>query len=126
MGEAWSWHAADQSFPLNQVAAQFGYTINKDVVYEADPVSEHPVTHEVSRIQIVGGSSISGKGGSHIAIAPDRRPVLVAGHYGDGRFVIIGDSDIFVSIDYDADGIPVIYEYDNERLATNTFKWLSN
>lgn len=126
MGEAWSWRAANQSFPLNQVTAQFGYTINKDVVYEADPVSEHPVTHEVSRIQIVGGSSISGKGGSHIAIAPDRRPVLVAGHYGDGRFVIIGDSDIFVSIDYDADGIPVIYEYDNERLATNTFKWLSN
>lgn len=129
MGEAWSWEGSQQDFPLNQLASRFGYTINKDVIEGVTVSHGHPITDGVGSVRVVGASSISGYPADDCvaataAVTSDGRAVIKVGQCKSGRFVFIGDSDMFTGLDYDQDGIPMIDENDNRQLALNTFSFL--
>lgn len=51
-------------------------------------------------------------------------PVMAASLFGDGRAMIIGDSNLFRPLDTDDDSPGALYEYDNHALALNIIDWL--
>lgn len=124
MGEGWSW-SGPGLFPLNQIAGAFGFKINSDAVHEVSQISPHEVTNGVGTIKVAAASSIAGSAGTTLAYDPFGQSVLIAGTYGNGRFLFVGDSDIFVNLDYDNDGIPMILEGDNSVLGRNAIRWLA-
>ncbi|MDI6810555.1 MAG: DUF4350 domain-containing protein [archaeon] len=136
MAEGWSWEGDIDELPLNQIAARLNYIINNDVITGEwiEPghvislltdIRTHPVTANVSAVHVVSGSSITGSGASEVVLSDDGKAVVIAGESGKGRFVFIGDSDVFSNIEYDRDEIIPLNEADNEQLGKNAINWLA-
>lgn len=98
-----------------------------------------PMLRGVSRLEFYGATSLTlevGDGSILAFTSKDTKwfysdakeagkPLAVAMTYGDGKIVVIGDSDLFSNQDLDRDGEINLFDSDNEIFAINVFSWLT-
>jgi len=144
----WSWVAYAKldvsSDPANRIGAEFGITVNDDVIYDpkdndggpARPIFHefaiHPTTYGLSRVCVDSPSSLAVGGGLAVVWGDDdsyaqskstytyprgaRPPFVAITEFGSGRVVYIGHDGVF----HDRN----LRTYDNLKLALNVFNWL--
>jgi hypothetical protein len=151
MGNGWYWvdyhYRPIEDFPFNQIAKEFGVTINDDVII--DPTNyhapdgpgytvftsftPHAVTKGLSEVYSLCASSLSIVGdavpivmgdedsysGYHESVyqAGESPPVAAAVKYGKGRVILLGHDCFF--------GDVCVHEYDNLKFGMSIIKWLS-
>jgi hypothetical protein len=90
----------------------------------------HQITHGLTKLEIYASSSLTLSGSAASAIntdsdaTPASKSVMAVNTYGNGRVVVIGDSDCFTNVDTDSDGICSIDEADNAQLALRILSWV--
>jgi len=96
-----------------------------------DNLTEHDVFNAVDEIVLYGSDFIAGypATSSHLIDSeslgdPSDAAVCIASEVGEGRIVVIGDSDWLSTADGDGDGIINLNERDNAALITNLVRWL--
>jgi len=94
-------------------------------------VKDHLTTRRVSDVQAFAMTSLQGPGTPVVVtsslMSPAAAPVAIAGSLGNGRYVVLGDSnwfgvDIIPKTGRAVDGLKVL---DNRRFALNTIDWLA-
>lgn len=128
---------------FNRFVSQLGFRLEDANVLEAnlsaEPVDgaykEHPVTYKIKALAIWAGTSIRILEPAHVSgliFFNDYnygQPAIASGTFGQGRFVILGDSAVF---DDGSGTNPIenlhkgIQEFDHRQLALNILNWLTN
>jgi hypothetical protein len=89
------------------------------------PITPSPVKRLSSTPQaIIFGDADAYSNGGHYPVGTNP-PVVVAVEHGTGRVIALGHEAYLTTDDYDGDGNPNWYDYDNVQLGRNIIDWLA-
>ncbi len=134
----YEYEADKWSSNINQLLEYFGLKINNDCLIDSyhnignSPSivsfnhidSRHPILHDVHKVIIYAGATITTRGTAQGVLISDydaipmTSPVIACNQYGNGKVLVIGDTDLFDPIR--------IKDGDHKTLLRNMFKWLSS
>ena len=119
----------DIEFDMNWVTDPTDYQVSTIWVFYYGRNFVHQTTHCLTKLESYHGASLTLYGSASSAIntdsdaSPASKSVMAVNTYGDGRVVVMGDSNYFGNNGGETDGICCIDEADNAKLALRVVSW---